>query len=223
MRGNICLTSIAPTRLKEEKRAWDDLLKTTPCLAPSLTRQQQSSSQPDPSAEAPNNPPPPVDLNLSSIDKTLLDPSQSSILASLSFLTQPQPSLSTTLPPPQAAQTQTRLRDITENIQFSIDSFADGIHKLEVFREQAERVADRILGVAAEKLEDRSRATGRGASAPSRSKPRERSRSRSRSMSGTDKDGGGKGKPRDRQVEADADRGVDIRNVLRGLSRVVDQ
>lgn len=39
----------------------------------------------------------------------------------------------------------------------SIDVFADGIHKIEQYRQTAERVADRVLGTASRRLEERER------------------------------------------------------------------
>ena len=35
--------------------------------------------------------------------------------------------------------------------------FADGVHKMEQYRQTAERVADRVLGTAAKRLEERDR------------------------------------------------------------------
>lgn len=65
-------------------------------------------------------------------------------------------------------------------------------------------MADRILGVAAERLEERSLG-----------KPRGRERSRSRPRGNGEGDGG--------DVNGGRREDVDIRDVLRGLSRVIGQ
>ena len=48
---------------------------------------------------------------------------------------------------------------LSESLEPSIDLFADGVHKVEQYRNTAERVADRILGTAAKRLEERDRET----------------------------------------------------------------
>jgi kinetochore protein Mis13/DSN1 len=53
--------------------------------------------------------------------------------------------------------TSERLAAVTENLEFKIDTLADGVHKLEQHRETADRVAGRILQIAATKLEERDR------------------------------------------------------------------
>ena len=42
-------------------------------------------------------------------------------------------------------------------MEFKIDQFADGVHKLENFQETAGRVADKILSMSAVRLEERER------------------------------------------------------------------
>lgn len=50
---------------------------------------------------------------------------------------------------------EARLKHITTSLEPTIDLFADGVHRIAQYRLAAERVADRILGVAAERLEKR--------------------------------------------------------------------
>ena len=50
---------------------------------------------------------------------------------------------------------QQRLRNITENLEFTVDQFAHGIHALTTTKETAERLADRSLANAANVLEER--------------------------------------------------------------------
>ncbi|GME38022.1 mis12-mtw1 family protein [Neofusicoccum parvum] len=52
---------------------------------------------------------------------------------------------------------EARLQAITASLEPRIDLFADGLHKVVQYRGAAERVADRILGSAAERLEERDR------------------------------------------------------------------
>ncbi len=44
-----------------------------------------------------------------------------------------------------------------DSLEPQIDLFADGVHKIEQYRATAERVADRVLGTAAKRLEERDR------------------------------------------------------------------
>lgn len=77
------------------------------------------------------------------IDAALLDPSQTSILETLKA--------SEALPSTLAA----RLQKITSELEPQVDAFADGVHHMAQYRVAAERVADRLLSSAAEKLEER--------------------------------------------------------------------
>lgn len=52
---------------------------------------------------------------------------------------------------------QQRLQNISSNLEFSIDQFADGVHAMATTRDMAERVADKSLKDAAEVLEDRAK------------------------------------------------------------------
>jgi len=125
-------------------------------------------------------PPPPPTIHtpnpaLNEIDASLLDPSQADILASLQRARAGQqkpspssPSQSTTesASPPASAFTftfttptalHTHLTNLTQSLEPKVDLFADGVHKIEQYRSTAERAADRVLGTAARRLEERDR------------------------------------------------------------------
>ncbi|KAF2199683.1 hypothetical protein GQ43DRAFT_442279 [Delitschia confertaspora ATCC 74209] len=135
-------------RLEEEKAAWEAL---------SLSSRQLSEPAP-----------PTWEPSLSSIDPSLLDPTQASILSAL----QKQPSSASTEDPAQPhppcgpftftftspAALQSRLTSLSQSLESNIDLLADGIHKMEQYRNTAERAADRVLSAAARTLEERERA-----------------------------------------------------------------
>lgn len=105
----------------------------------------------------PPPPPPSIQtpaLSLSEIDASLLDASQASMLASLQLPPQPAPpSAAFTFTTPSALQSH--LTKLADSLEPNIDLFADGVHKIEQYRNTAERVADRVLGTAAGRLEER--------------------------------------------------------------------
>ncbi|KAH7113871.1 kinetochore protein-like protein Mis13 [Dendryphion nanum] len=145
-------------RLEEEKAAWEALASSSHLIPP---------PQPPPRSETSQFP------SLADIDLSLLDPSQASILSTLQQPSQPQlnptepqpPTSSTTIPPPTSSPftftfstpsaLQSHLTTLAQTLEPHIDIFADGVHKLEQYRSTAERVADRILGTAALRLEER--------------------------------------------------------------------
>jgi kinetochore protein Mis13/DSN1 len=122
-------------------------------------------------------PPPPIIHTaipaLDTIDASLLDPAQAAILTSLQRAHAghpPPPSSDPSHPdskPPAAssftftfttpAALQTHLSSLTQSLEPTIDFFADGVHKIEQYRATAERAADRVLGTAARRLEERER------------------------------------------------------------------
>jgi kinetochore protein Mis13/DSN1 len=111
-------------------------------------------------------PPPPIIQapvpSLSDIDVCLLDPSQAAILAALQLPLLPD-SLSGVRPPSSAFTfttpfaLQTHISNLSQSLEPNIDVFADGVHKIEQYRNTAERVASKILGTAAQRLEQRDR------------------------------------------------------------------
>lgn len=146
-------------RLQEEKAAWEALtasskLKTMP--------------PPPPPSKSPPRPNSAAQPLLPQIDPSLLDPSQTAILTAL----QPQPPDTstfsdepTTSPAPLSSTStftsstslQSRLTHLSASLEPTVDIFADGVHKISQYRLTAERVADRILSSAAERLEQRDR------------------------------------------------------------------
>ncbi|KAF2432479.1 hypothetical protein EJ08DRAFT_609293 [Tothia fuscella] len=80
------------------------------------------------------------------IDSSLLYPEQAKILATLQ-----------TSSHPDSADISARLQKISVSLEPQVDLFADGIHKISQYRQQAERVADKILSSTATRLEKRDR------------------------------------------------------------------
>ena len=162
-------------RLQNERQAWETLLRPPASDALSLS---PLSTTPDPNT----------------ISSELLDdPSQVSALSSLLRpLENLQDAPSTPLDPsiPYAdlqSSTLTRLLDITgnNNLEFTIDTFANNIHTLNSYQQATERVAAEVSAISAEALEEREKEGRR-----------------------RDADGG--------EVEE-----VGVRDVLRGLSRII--
>lgn len=134
-------------RLQEEKRTWDDLLSST--------------SPPKPSAEntgAEASTQSQLDITPQAIDPALLDPSQADLLQTLLSGISLNPSSSepsTSAQPSTLETTKARIGKIASALEFKIDKLADGAHKLEQYRAGAQRLADHVLAVGAEKLEER--------------------------------------------------------------------
>ncbi|KAI4725973.1 hypothetical protein E4T49_06301 [Aureobasidium sp. EXF-10728] len=136
-------------RLQEEKRAWDDLLSSTTAPKPSAeTANAEASSQSQ------------LDISPHGINPALLDPSQADLLQTLLSGISLD---STSSEPSTSAQTSTlettkaRIGTIASTLEFKIDKLADGAHKLEQYRAGAQRLADHVLAVGAEKLEERNK------------------------------------------------------------------
>ncbi|KAF1814890.1 hypothetical protein P152DRAFT_512228 [Eremomyces bilateralis CBS 781.70] len=141
-------------RLQAEKKSWETLSSVLPPI-PAF----------DPST---STPPSPIHPDL------LDDPEQSTIFNSILhpplLLPTPQPPPSNDQPPrapsphPQTAKAalESRLQPLLDSLEPSIDTLADGVHRIEQYRLAAERMADRVLGTAAEFLEARDR-NGRAA------------------------------------------------------------
>lgn len=97
------------------------------------------------------------------IDTSLLDPTQAEILSKLRIpptqTEDPQlpPSSTFTFTFTTPSALQSHLSKLGQSLEPNIDLFADGIHKIEQYRNTAERVADRVLSTAAKRLEERDR------------------------------------------------------------------
>ena len=102
---------------------------------------------------ASSNPPLPTDPDgiLGDIDSEALDTEQATILASLREGSS------------VAASAENRLKRIASTLEFTVDQFADGLHKLGQYHEAADRIAGRVLALAAERLDQREKATLRAA------------------------------------------------------------
>lgn len=115
-------------RLKEERDEWKALADPSPSLPPLFA---------DESAE----------LSVSQIDSSLLDPEQAAILATVAE--------STAIG--FRSEISHRLKSIQSDLEFKVDHFADGVHKLEQYQDTASRVADKIQAIGAVRLEERDR------------------------------------------------------------------
>lgn len=114
------------SRLKKERSEWDELISSA----------AQASTTPDVDAAG----------NLSPLHPELLDSPQRKIVEQLEASTV----ISTD---PDALQK--RIRDISEDLEFTVDQFAHGVHALGATKDTAERLADRTLSDAAVVLEER--------------------------------------------------------------------
>ncbi|KAI7343425.1 hypothetical protein KC354_g15665 [Hortaea werneckii] len=129
-------------RLKKERAEWDDLMKSA--VPPSPPTKEDAEAE----------------RELSPLHPDLLDSPQRKLLEQLQA-----PAIESSTHPEAV---QKRLRHVSENIEFSVDQFAHGMHTLSTTRDTAERLADKSLSEAAEVLEDREkgrRATGKSADA----------------------------------------------------------
>jgi kinetochore protein Mis13/DSN1 len=100
-------------------------------------------------------------VTLAEIDTSLLDPAQAAILAQLQLpptsAEEQLPSTAFTFTFTTPSALQSHLTKLSQSLEPNIDLFADGVHKIEQYRNTAERVADRVLGTAAKRLEERDR------------------------------------------------------------------
>ncbi|TIA38018.1 hypothetical protein D6C78_04309 [Aureobasidium pullulans] len=144
-------------RLQEEKRAWDDLLTSTSppkdSTTPAETEASSSHMQ--------------LDISPTAIDPSLLDPSQADLLQTLLSGISLNSSEPSTTPAPTSTleSTKQRIGTIASTLEFKIDKLADGAHKLEQYRAGAQRLADHLLSVGAEKLEERDKSVREKSSA----------------------------------------------------------
>ncbi|KAF4625368.1 hypothetical protein G7Y89_g12799 [Cudoniella acicularis] len=115
-------------KLKEERNQWKALAKPPPPLPPIF---------PDDLEE----------IDASQIDDSLLDPEQAAILATISS------SSARDLQDEIAKQVQ----ELQAGLEFQVDQFTDGVHKLEQYKETAGRAASKILSISAVRLEERDR------------------------------------------------------------------
>lgn len=81
------------------------------------------------------------------IDASLLTPEQAAILLELSSTS----ALDT------RKQALERMQTLQSDLEFNVDRFADGVHKVEQYQQTVSRVADKILALSAVRLEERDR------------------------------------------------------------------
>ncbi|KAL4980795.1 Mis12-Mtw1 protein family-domain-containing protein [Aspergillus desertorum] len=160
-------------KLQKERQALNALLRppSIPRMKPS---KQTQNGQPDkhPPESAQPAQPAPADEH---IDPSVLDPSQQRILASLhpdtaqqkqeqGKDTQPLQSDQTQnaeteikpfLPPMPPSSISTRLSRLTSRLAPTLDSFAAGIHDVELYRAMSDVVSSKTLQICAERLEER--------------------------------------------------------------------
>jgi len=134
-------------RLQKERHALNALSKQ-PAI-PRISETDQPKSERYPNEYSPNQ-----------IDLSLLDPHQHSILASLDpspKAQQPEDasSPSTIRPPMSPSTVSSRLSRITTGLAPTLDTFAAGIHDIEMYRTTADAVSARILRTCAQRLEER--------------------------------------------------------------------
>lgn len=115
-------------KLKEQRSQWKAIAKPPPPNPPIF---------PDDSTE----------IDPSNIDASLLDPEQANILA--------------TLAAPSALDLRDEIakqvQELQAGLEFQVDQFVDGVHKLEQYKETAGRAASKILSISAVRLEERDR------------------------------------------------------------------
>ncbi|MCJ1311789.1 hypothetical protein MMC25_005462 [Agyrium rufum] len=84
-------------------------------------------------------------------------PANTPIVPSFSLNTSP-PSSESSLPSSELAkESRSRLLNITQNLEFTVDSFASNVHAIEQYREAADRVASGVLVLGARGLAARER------------------------------------------------------------------
>ncbi|KAL4783191.1 Mis12-Mtw1 protein family-domain-containing protein [Aspergillus varians] len=149
-------------KLQKERHALNALLRppSIPKISPTPKQMPNGHSEdlpPKPEHRAHSDP---KHINLS-----LLDPSQQQILASIDpdvakqhQDTQPQPEQApetTTLPPITPSSISTRLSRLTSRLAPTLDSFAAGVHDIELYRSMSDTVSSRALQICAQRLEER--------------------------------------------------------------------
>ncbi|CAF9902928.1 MAG: hypothetical protein HETSPECPRED_000059 [Heterodermia speciosa] len=163
-------------RLQLERQTWEKLLQpTTEPLLP-------------PFPETPQDPHTAISTSL------LASPTQLAALSTLQSFHQPQ-STSQPHPPPSSStlltSTSSRLQRLTSTLEFSVDKFASNVHTLDQYQRSADKLADGILAISADALEERERLGGE--------------------------------KERENAGMEEGEGEVGMRDVLRGLSRVVER
>ncbi|KAB8067418.1 Mis12-Mtw1 protein family-domain-containing protein [Aspergillus leporis] len=150
-------------RLQRERHALNALLRppSIPRIKPSKQQDSAPNGQPEPShpdsKPKPRSGPEPINISL-------LDPSQQTIYESIDpdsakrkpdAESQAAASSEVSLPPITASAVSTRLSRIARGLAPTLDSFAAGIHDIELYRTMSDTVSSRVLRICAERLEER--------------------------------------------------------------------
>ncbi|KAL1964176.1 hypothetical protein VTN77DRAFT_7264 [Rasamsonia byssochlamydoides] len=155
-------------RLQNERHALNALLRppSIPHYESSERRAEETEAQ---SSEAQSSSDA-LSQGPEAIDTSVLDPSQQSLITSLGLDNlriddnhqQESPSLpsattttTTSLPPISPATVSSRLSRITTSLAPTLDSFASGIHDIEIYRSAADNVSSKILRICSQRLEER--------------------------------------------------------------------
>ncbi|KAH9826009.1 Mis12 component-domain-containing protein [Teratosphaeria destructans] len=128
-------------RLKKERASWDELKKTAISTTSAPPKPTAAVSEVGPEDNESGTEP------LSPIRPDLLDTPQRSIFATIQI-----PAVTDATQPDKISE---QLQNFASDLEFNIDSFADGVHVMSSTRETAERLADVRLGTAAQVLEER--------------------------------------------------------------------
>ncbi|PKY08457.1 hypothetical protein P168DRAFT_314552 [Aspergillus campestris IBT 28561] len=137
-------------RLHQEKQSLNALLRP-----PTIPPIQPPAAQPEQPTETSN-----ANEPSTSIDTSLLDPSQQQIYNTI----KPAPAPATH--PPDSTDTDTaaphtetaisaRLSRITGSLAPTLDTFAAGIHDIDLYRATSDRVSTRVLQICADRLDER--------------------------------------------------------------------
>ncbi|KAF1957769.1 hypothetical protein CC80DRAFT_469728 [Byssothecium circinans] len=162
--------TVAPTVIKKPNPQNEKNQKTLQELEEEIKRLEEeesewkklASSSPTPTLPPPVPPTSTQFPSLADIDTSFLDPSQAAILSSLAVPPQPTDPSTSSVPSSDFSFTfttpaalQTHLDKLSQSLEPNIDLFADGLHKIEQYRNAAERAADRVLGTASKRLDER--------------------------------------------------------------------
>ncbi|KAK2745328.1 hypothetical protein FQN55_006233 [Onygenales sp. PD_40] len=157
-------------KLQLERQSLTSLLRppSIPKIGPPAPASEKSSNPPNDTSTTPT----PIiedetEEDEDPINPSLLDPSQQSLLAALTNTsiststptskpptTDPSTSTPTTSPTSISSITA-RLSRLTTSLMPTLDSFAAGVHDIELFRHAADDVAGQVLAICAKRLEER--------------------------------------------------------------------
>lgn len=145
-------------RLQRERHSLNALLRqpSIPSIKPRKRyppREKQAQSLPESSSRLSQ---PELEINTS-----LLDPSQQAIFAAMDpgsgqdHDSQPDQGPPTSLRPIPPPAVSSRISRITTGLAPTLDSFAGGIHDIDLYRAMADTVSSRVLQICSERLEER--------------------------------------------------------------------